>query len=112
MSKYQDRGIIKWAPFDALISYQDVLNTMRYERGKMEQPILLDDQYEILNQTIHEALITHKMLKITYYEDGYFKFIYGLIKRFNDLEKTLIFQEGFEIKIHCIMDASVDFLHN
>lgn len=106
MSNYRDRGIIKWAPFDALISYQEVLSAMRYERGKKEQPLLSDDQYETLDRTFHEAMHTHEALQITYYEDGYFKMMYGHLKTYDAIKKILIFCEGFHIKIGQIIDAT------
>jgi len=105
MPKYRDRGIIKWAPFDALISYQDVLKTMLYERGKREKPILTDDQYEILNRHISEAMITKVSISLTYYEDGYFKMMEGTIKRYDEIAKKLIFVEGYSINIHQIIDV-------
>ena len=105
MSKYQDRGIIKWAPFDTLISYQEVLSAMKYERGKADKPILSDDQYEILDRTISEAMMRKQMIHVTYYENGYFKMMYGLLKAYDDIKKALVFREGFLIKINQIMDA-------
>ncbi len=107
MREYRDRGIIKWAPFDALISYQSVLNAMRYERGKKEQPTLLDDQYQMLNQIITQAMRHHDLVYVTYYEDGYFKTVCGDIKAYDCFKKILIFSEGFHIKISMIVDASV-----
>ncbi len=105
MRKYQDRGIIKWAPFDALISYQDVLKTMHYERGKQDKPMLTSDQYETLDRTIKESIRFHKEVHITYYEDGYFKMLYGIVKKFDEVYKTFIFEEGFVIKGHQIIDV-------
>ncbi len=106
MREYKDRGIIKWAPFDALISYQDVLKTMRYERDKQDKPMLSDDQYEMLNRMVTEAMLTHKEISVTYYEDGYFKTVYGTIKTYAQLNKTLLFHEGFCIEIDRITDVT------
>lgn len=106
MSKYRDRGIMKWAPFDALISYQAVLKSMQYERGKQKKPELTDDHYEILNRHVQQAIMMKTPISITYFEDGYFKTIYGTIKRYDDIKKTLIFMEGYHIKINQIMDVN------
>lgn len=106
MSKYRDRGIIKWAPFDALISYQEVLKVMRYERGKQQKPMLSDDQYETLNRTISASMSQNKAVYVVYYEDGYFKTLYGYVKTYDNIKKTLIFVEGFHLDILQIIDAN------
>ncbi len=108
MLEYRDRGIIKWAPFDALISYQNVLSEMRYERNKTDKPILSDDQYETLNCIVRDAMKHQKTIHITYYEKGYFKLIFGVIKTYDVIKNTLVFREGFCIETQQIIDASID----
>ena len=111
MSEYRDRGIIKWAPFDALISYQDILSDMRYNRNKADKPVLSDDQYDKLNRVVNDAIVHQKVVHVTYYEDGYFKIIFGVIKAYDMINNSLIFKEGFDIKTQQIMDVYTEIVN-
>ena len=46
MSEYKDRGIVKWAPFDALIGHSAMLENMIYNLSKKQKNSLSDDEYE------------------------------------------------------------------
>ncbi|MFA5471483.1 MAG: YolD-like family protein [Acholeplasmataceae bacterium] len=90
MHKYVDRGIIKWAPFDALVGYSSLLSELRYKLGKKERPILSDDQYEELNRKLNFAF-HHKIdIEVEYYMDGYIKSSYGMIKKLDFIHKLII----------------------
>jgi hypothetical protein len=81
LNTYVDRGIIKWSPFDALVGYQTMLEEMKYNLGKKDAPILLEDEYEALDRLLHEAYQSKKELNIHYFEDGYVKVTHGSILR-------------------------------
>ncbi len=90
MHKYVDRGIIKWAPFDALVGYGSMLSELRHRLGKKEKPILSDDQYEELNRKLNFAYHHHIDIEIEYYHDGYIKSCYGQIKKLDFIKKIII----------------------
>ncbi|MDT8336539.1 MAG: YolD-like family protein [Candidatus Izemoplasmatales bacterium] len=87
---YIDRGIIKWAAFDALNGYHSMLKEMQHRLGKKAKPILSDDDYEILNRNIQEAIINKKEIELKYYNDGYIKVTYGMVKKLDYVSKTII----------------------
>ncbi|MFA7075386.1 MAG: YolD-like family protein [Candidatus Izemoplasmatales bacterium] len=89
-SNYIDRGIIKWAAFDALIGYQSMLKEMQYRLGKKNKPVLSDDDYEILNRSVQEAISNKNEVELKYYNDGYIKTTYGMIKKLDFLEKVIV----------------------
>ena len=55
-SAYIDRGIIKWAAFDALSGYHSMLKEMQHRLGKKAKPILSDDEYELLNLNLQKPM--------------------------------------------------------
>ncbi len=94
---YKDRGIIKWAPFDALVGFNQMVNDLKYKMGKKNKPILEEDQLNEMDYIIKEAINLNKEIQIDYYHDGYIKSIYGYVKKVNLYDQTLIL--GFNIMI-------------
>lgn len=86
---YKDRGIIKWAPFDALVGFQNKIDEMLYERGKKERPILCEDKLIEMDLAIHEALGEKREVLVSYYEDGYIKNTYGFVDRIDKIKNTI-----------------------
>ena len=89
-SAYIDRGIIKWAAFDALSGYHSMLKEMQHRLGKKAKPILSDDDYEALNRNIQEAIINKKEVELRYYSEGYIKVTYGLVNKCDFVSKNII----------------------
>lgn len=106
-STYVDRGIIKWAPFDALVGYHGVLGDMKYRMGKKDQPILSDDQYQELNQKLRMASNFGLDLTIHYYIDGYIKTTFGVIKRIDWVHKTLLLTSFEKINAYQIVEIEL-----
>ena len=90
LNVYHDRGIIKWAAFDALSGFNSMLKEMRRRLGKVNKPILSVDDFEILNRQLHEALLDNLEIEITYYENGYSKTSFGKIKKLDYNNKMII----------------------
>lgn len=89
-SAYVDRGIMKWAPYDALVGYQPMLSEMRYRLGKKDKPVLSDDALEELNRQLQEAIMTKQEIELRYYHDGYVRFTFGTVKRIDYVKKQVI----------------------
>ena len=107
MSNYKDRGIMKWAPFDALTGHGDMLEDMIYNINKKQKQELSDDEYQELNETIKEALESNKQISIEYYDNGYSFTTFGRIKKLDtinkqiklDTEETIPFEDVLQIRI-------------
>ncbi|BCR35876.1 YolD-like family protein [Mariniplasma anaerobium] len=106
MHNYVDRGIIKWAPFDALVGYQGLLSELRYKLGKKDKPLLSEDQFEELNRTLN--FVYHHQIEIIveYYHDGYTKTSYGKIKRLDFIHKQIILSTYEKIDSTSILDLT------
>jgi len=81
LNAYQDRGIIKWAAFDALSGFNPMIMEMKRKLGKSQKPIVSDDDFEIMNRVLETAILDELEIGITYFEDGYSKMTYGKIKK-------------------------------
>ena len=106
MHKYVDRGIIKWAPFDALVGFSSVINELKYKLGKKDKPLLSVDQYEELNQKLNFAFHHQLEIEIEYYHDGYLKVTYGTIKRLDFIYKQVILSSYEKIESHFITNLT------
>ncbi|MFW5888858.1 MAG: YolD-like family protein [Bacillota bacterium] len=87
---YVDRGIIKWAPFNALNGYNTMLKEMKLRTRKKQKPILSDDEYQTLNLNIQQAIREDLEVEIEYFANGYIKYSYGKIKKLDFIYKELI----------------------
>ena len=90
LNTYRDRGIIKWAAFDALNGFNSMLKEMKYKLGKVDKPILSEDDFEQMNQTMKQAIIEDLEVVIKFYEDGYAKSTFGKIKKLDFNNKQII----------------------
>jgi len=101
-----DRGMKKWAPYSSLIEQATCLEQMRYERNKIEKPILTEDQIEKINY----SLVSYKkgqIIKIKFFYDGYLYEINTSIKRIDLENKQLILASG-KLNFSNIIDIEND----
>ncbi len=96
-SHYIDRGIIKWAPFNALNGYNTMLKEMKLRIRQKQKPVLSEDEYQILNLNIQQAIREDSEIEIEYYADGYIKYSYGKIKKLDYINKLLILSTNEKI---------------
>lgn len=94
MSKYKDRGIIKWLPFDSLIGYHDLISDLKYRLGKKDKPVLSDDQLDVMDKTLKLSLSSQEDICIAYYEDGYIKQTVGKVKHIDILKRQLTLDDN------------------
>lgn len=101
---YNDRGIIKWAPFDALNGFQEAIALHKYNMNKIDKPVLSEDQFDVLNVTLVENMKNNSEIEIYYFQDGYIKNTYGYIKKVDYVFKQLILKNGLKIDIEDIVN--------
>ena len=97
-----DRGMKKWAPFSSLIEQATCLEQMRYERNKIEKPVLTDDQMEKINYVLQNYR-KGQTVKIKFYNDGYLYFIETQIKRI-DLENRYLILTNGKLRFEDLID--------
>lgn len=99
---YNDRGIIKWSPFDALKGYNDLIKMHEKKRNKIDKPILLEDKLEELDYILKEAYEFNQEVEIQYYEDGFIKYITGTINNIDVLNKKITVCNHFVFDVYDI----------
>jgi len=97
-----DRGMKKWAPFSSLIEQATCLEEMKYQRNKIDKPILTDDQMEKINYVL-QTYQKGQTVKIKFYNDGYLYFVETQIKRIDLENRQLILTNG-KLKFEKIID--------
>jgi hypothetical protein len=106
---YVDRGIIKWAPFDALVGYHSMLNDLKYRLGKKDRPSLSDDQYEELNHKLQLAYHQDFEIEIEFYRDGYLKTTFGKIRKIDWIQKIIVLSSFEKINAEDIIQIDSTF---
>jgi hypothetical protein len=106
-NSYVDRGIIKWAPFDALVGHHSMIEELKHRLGKQEKPILSDDQYDNLNRELIQASSKHLEIEITYYSNGYLKNTFGHIKKIDWISKTILLSTYEKIHAKDIIELNI-----
>lgn len=95
---YIDRGIIKWAPFDALSGYQTLFNDLKKRLTEQEKPLLSDDMYLALNENLMMALNTKASIQLTYFKAHSIHQITGIITSVDWIHKRLIINHQLRLK--------------
>ena len=99
-----DRANVKWAPFAAVVQGSSMINDVLSKRGKVEMPILSEDQIQVLEEKINEAFHNNEYVKIKYYKDGRFLVKEGKIKRIDKYERKIVFFPNFPLFFSQIVD--------
>lgn len=99
MNNY-DRGMIKWLPFNSVISGKHMVKEILKEKRKQKMPILSYEQKLAIQNKILCAFYEQEKIKITYYYNGKFFMLEGTIKKIDSTyhkiyfnNKTLIFDQ-------------------
>ena len=65
-----ERGIIKWAPFNSVVSGNEMLNSIVKEKNKIAMPTLSDEQKEVIEKKLILALYSQNIVNIYYFQNG------------------------------------------
>ena len=79
-----NRDIIKWQPFDSLVSSQKMINSIVNEKAKINKPILSSDQLNQLNDLIIEYFYEQINIIIKYYKNNNIYKTAGIIAYFTN----------------------------
>lgn len=89
----QDRGYIKWAPFDSVISSKRVINDLMIQKRKISKPILSQDQIDYLNNKIFEAYTNHIKVNLLIYKNENIIKLIGYVNNINVSKKYITFNK-------------------
>ena len=97
-----DRGMKKWAPFSSLIEQATCLEEMKYQRNKIEKPLLTEDQIEKINYIL-QSYQKGQVVKIKFFHDGYLYVVNTTIKKI-DLDNRLLILENGKLSFANLID--------
>ena len=92
-----DRGIIKWQPFNSLINGKLVVNSLLLEREKINKPIISEEDQKKLESEIIEAYYTQNKILIQYYKNGYLLKTLTKIKKIDCAYKTIYLENNIKL---------------
>jgi hypothetical protein len=104
MSKYVDRGIIKWSPFDGLAGFNDMFTELRNRLTRMDKPVLLDDRLEELDEALQQALRNDTRILIEYFYDGHIRYTEGTILKMDAIHRKVLMDTKQSIPIQDILN--------
>ena len=93
-----DRGMIKWQPFESLISSKEVVNSILKMKNEVNKPILSIDQLEKLNELILKSYYNQAKIVICYFKSNQIYKITGTIIEINPNMKIITLNN--QIKLH------------
>ena len=84
-----DRGMMKWAPYQSLIEQGKYLAELRERRSRVPRPLISSDRAEEIN----EVLVNYESgpVKARYWKDGHIYEFVDDIKKIDGTDKRLYF---------------------
>ena len=101
----KDRGMIKWMPFNSVVSNKEILYSLIKEKEKITKPHISEDETNEFEKIIIDAYYMQDKIHITYYKKGYTYEYYRIIKKIDSSNK-LIYLNNFKILFNQILGVT------
>lgn len=88
-----DRGMIKWQPFNSVVSSKTVIKNIMNKRNKTAMPILSEDQKKHIEETLIKSFYENTSLKIEYFYNGKIEVIEDKIKKIDSTYHKIYFNK-------------------
>lgn len=99
-----DRGIVKWAPFNSVINGNHLLDEINYERNRISKPILSEEQIADLEENIITAYSERSIINLYFYKNGCINIINGQITKLDPVNKIITINNKTRIYFNNIID--------
>ncbi len=100
----KDREMIKWTPFESLISNQKVIDSILYEKNKIKKPILSLEQQQEIEDKLIEAFYEQIEITLKIYKNGYINIITSSILKIDSIHKKITLQNQDKILFKQIIE--------
>lgn len=90
-----DRGMIKWQPFNSVISSKYIVKSLVHEKEKINKPILSQEEIEQIEKKIIDAYYCQIDITLQYYKNGYLQIAKGKIKKIDCISKKIYLNNLF-----------------
>ncbi|WEA46793.1 YolD-like family protein [Priestia aryabhattai] len=103
------RSMKKWRPFATMPEQYAGLNKILNDLDKVDKPVLSEEQFEVMNDTIKEALHTKRYVYLTYYKKGEILTETAVIHNVNLQRNILVYIDYvFDLKTELPLNDIVD----
>ncbi len=102
-----DRGMIKWAPFNSVINGSQVIKEIKFEKSKINKPILSEEQIANLEEKIITAYAGNSVIKLYFYKNEHINIIDGKITKLDSVNKKIIINNKTSIYFNNIIDILI-----
>ena len=102
-----DRGIIKWQPFDSVISSSEIAREVQKEKNKITKPILSEEQKNIIENNILEAYHENISIKILYFKNNQLYKKNNKIIKIYPTNKKIIFDDYSYLYFNQIVNTTI-----
>ena len=92
-----NRGMIKWAPFNAVQSGNSMVNDVLKKKNKVTMPVLSDDQIEVLEQKLINSYNNGNIITILYFKEGKYYKKQGIIGKINKNTAKSVLNDGVSV---------------
>lgn len=99
-----DRGIVKWAPFNSVINGNQLLDEINYERNRISKPVLYEEQIAGLEENIITAYSERSIINLYFYKNGCINIINGQITKLDPVNKIITINNKTRIYFNNIID--------
>ncbi|PGQ44823.1 YolD-like family protein [Bacillus thuringiensis] len=93
------RGMVKWQPFASMPEQFVGIREIIKEKSKGPQPILTDEEKELIENMLLCSLLSEEEILITYYEDGYVLSSYMTVVDIDPSNSAVICTDAFYNKM-------------
>ncbi len=100
----KDRGIIKWLPFESLVSSKQVIDSILHEKNKIKKPILSLEQQQEISEKLIEAFYEQDEVTLKIYKNGYIITLISFIKNIDYTYKKIVLNNDTKILFSQIVD--------
>ena len=101
-----DRGMIKWQPFNSVINTNKIVTLLEKERNYIIKPSLSEEQLIELNNKVLDAFYSKIKIKIKYYFNGVIYEKKGTITSINNNSKFIVINKE-KINFSQILDIKI-----
>lgn len=106
-----DRKMIKWMPFNSVINGCYLVKTIEKEKRKIAKPQLSDEQLELFENIIIDAMHNESALILYIYHGGFIKKIESLIIKIEPATKKIFLNNHTYVYFCEIVDVKVSTLN-
>ena len=88
-----DRGMIKWQPFNSVVSSKQLVNEILKEKDKISMPTLSEEQKKQIEQQLIAAFYENENITLEYFYQGKIHKINKPIKKIDSTFRKIYFND-------------------